>query len=84
MLESYGASDEVVPAECPACSRVVFQSAVRLVSVRFSKCLTACWKLCIFEAANFVLWNALKLWLGPGPSPLVSELYSVYVCEALG
>lgn len=36
----------------------------------------------IFEAANFVLWNALKLWLGPVLSYL--WLYSVYVCEALG
>lgn len=40
--------------------------------------------ICIFETANFVLWNALKLWLGPFPSYLVNEVYSMYVCEALG
>lgn len=39
--------------------------------------------ICIFETANFVLWNALKLWLGPFPSYLVNEVYSMYMSMKL-
>lgn len=33
---------------------------------------------------QFVLWNALKFWLGPSPSYLVNELQDAHACEALG
>ena len=40
--------------------------------------------ICIFEAANFVLWNALRLWLGPFPSYVVNEIYSLVFVKLWG
>lgn len=72
-----------MPAECPACSRVTFQSAVCLAfPFNVLDCMLEATR--IFEVANFVLWNALKLRLGPNPLYLVNELCGVSVCEALG
>lgn len=68
MPESCSLSMEVAPAGCPACRSSVQSAAWSASPFKVLHCMLG--TVCVFAAATFVLWNALKLWLGPCPRVL--------------